>query len=101
MAAPPTSPRKPRRRRIPFAGSRRPSYFPYYDVALQAARDALHERLVHDFWEYLQRVREERPEIREAEELIGRAITEYFSPENIKARHARERRRKRRAKKAK
>ncbi len=85
---------KARRRRTWRAGNgrlRRPR--PYYDVALQAAGEALHERLVHDFWEYFKKVREERPEIQEAEAVIGKAITAYFSPEQIKVRLARKRRR--------
>jgi hypothetical protein len=66
---------------------------PYYEVALRAAREALNERLVHDFWEYFKEIREERPEIQEAEAVIGRAITEYFSPEAVRARLARKRKR--------
>jgi hypothetical protein len=55
------------------------------EVAARAMQDALHERLIDRCWDELKEVFE-RPDVKEAEAVIMRAIAEAFSPHGRKVR---------------
>ena len=68
--------------------ARRGSRGLYTEVALRAMEDALHERLIDRCWDEIRAVFE-RPDVREAEAVIMRAIADAFVP----GPHAKSRRR--------